>query len=247
MPTRRQLATYPIGIILNGLVAEYRFDDGIGAGLRESRSGYHGTLGVGASDLPDWVAEGLDFVPGNSDVVINSTMPDGVILGALTVCIVANIDTGANFRAFVVKALTNAGTDNPLDFRTDNAATPKLTTVRGTTIIGNRYEYSGPTVTIGSWRMYTVTCPDGLVESVPTFYVGAAPTTGTKVFGTSTGLSVTGSGAAFRIGRRADGATQMDGKIAYILVYSRALSGAEVAQNYSALRRILTNRGIALP
>jgi hypothetical protein len=234
-------------IVRSSLVSEYRFDKGSGTSLLDYVSKYNGTLGAGASDLPDWVATGLDFVPGNSDVVINSTMPDSVLLTACTVSVVANIDTGSAFRAFVVKALTNAGTDNPIDFRTDNAATPKLTTVRGTTIIGNRYEYSGPAITIGSWRMYSVTCPDGLVASAPTFYVGATSTAATKVFGTSSGLSVTGSGAALRIGRRADGSTQMDGRIAYILIYNRALTSAEITQNYNALKAMLVSRGISLP
>lgn len=244
MPARQRQPLTPIGLIRNGLFAEYRFDDGGGAAVREARGGYHGTLGTGGSDQPDWATEGLDFVPGNNDVVVNTTMPDSLFLGAITALVVANIDTGSAFRGFAYKSAGAGGTNNPLEFRTDNAATPVLASIRANATTTRNWK-NGAT-TIGGWRMYGLTYPDGLCESAPTFYVGTTPVAPTNDAGAATG-ACTGSGANLRIGLRADNFVKMDGKIAYLLLYNRALSGSEIAQNYAALGRILTKRGITLP
>jgi len=247
MPTLQQrqlLLANQKDIVRAGLVSEYRFDEGNGTTLTDSVSGYNGTLGAGAGDLPDWVAAGLDFVPGNSDVVTNATMPDSALLGALTVCIVCQLDTGSAFRAFLSKCLTNGATNNPLDFRTDNSATPKLASARSTAT-GTK-AYVGPNATIGAYRMYSVVYTDGNVDTVPTYYVGTTATGGSGATGSGSGAA-TGSGANLRIGRRADGAVQMDGIMAHVLIYNRALSATEIAQNYAVLQPRLARRGIVLP
>lgn len=242
------LASLGVGIaaptfVQSGLVAYYRFDDSAGTVLKDYASGYDGTLGTGGSDQPDWVTAGLDFVPGNADVVTNSTMPDSVLLGALTVCVVANIDTGSTFRHFVGKHAGNAATAAPLDFRTDNAASPKINVGRANT--ANRVWQSNGAVTLGSWQMYSVTYSDGNVNTTPALYINTTAQTVTAVGGAGSGAA-TGSSADLRIGRRADGAVQMDGKIATILIYNRALSSTEITQNYTILQSLLASRGISL-
>lgn len=228
-------------VVTTNLLLEYRFDDGSGTTLTDYISGNNGTLGTSSSDRPDWVTEGLDFVPGNSDVVTNATLADTNLLGALTVIVVANIDTGSAFREFVCKAAGNGGTQNPLDFRTDSGATPKLVVVRANTTSGL---YNGPNVTVGGWKMYSVVCPSA-IETSPTFYVNTASTGGGIEVGAATGAP-TGSSANLRVGRRADGATQMDGKIAYLSIYNAALSSGDISTNYTALQAYLAGRGISL-
>lgn len=232
------------GLVTNSLVSEYRFDEGTGTTLTDYAGGYTGTLGTSAADRPDWVTAGLDFVPGNADVVTNATMPDSVLLGACTACVVAQLDTGSAFRSFFIKAASGGATNCPLEFRTDNAATPVLVANRSTAA-ANR-SYSGPSVTLGAYRMYSVVYADGNVNTVPTFYVGTTATGGGGASGVGTGAS-TGSGANLRIGRRADGNVQADGIIAYILIYNRALSADEIAQNYNTLKARLAARSITLP
>ncbi len=234
-------------LVASGLLIEYRFDDGSGTTLTDYVGGFNGTLGTGAADRPDWVAAGLDFIPANADVVINTTFPDTNVLGAITICVVANIDTGAAFRAFIGKCLTNGGSNNPFDFRTSNAATPLLILIRANGSGGVVREYAGQATTLGAYRMYSVVCSDGLVQTAPTFYIGSSAQVGSLVGGGNQNGAVTGSSASLRIGRRPDGAVQMDGIIAYILIYSRALSAGEIAQNYAALQTQLAPRGITLP
>jgi hypothetical protein len=65
--------------------------------------------------------------------------------------------------------------------------------------------------------------------STPQFYVSGVPFTGTGTVTTATDL-----GAAVWIGRRYDGATQLDGRIYYVALFNRVLSAAEhasLAQN----------------
>src|ERR687897_3703927 len=68
-PRRRAAkgAGLPI-IVQDGLVAEWRFDDGSGQVLTDySGNGNHGTLGANSSvgaDDPTWIPEGLSFASG---------------------------------------------------------------------------------------------------------------------------------------------------------------------------------------
>ena len=232
-----------LDIVRSGLVSEYRFNEGSGLTLTDYASGYNGALGTGGSDQPDWVTAGLNFVAANADVVVNTTMPDSALLGALTYCVVANIASGSAFRAFLSKSVGSGSAANPGEFRTDNSATPKLFSARANAAANT---YSGPNAVVGAYRMYSMTLADGNVNTAPIFYVGTTPTTGTLSTGTATGAA-TGTSQNLRIGRRADGAVQMNGTIASVLVYNRALSAAEITRNYQALQASLATRGITLP
>jgi hypothetical protein len=230
-------------IVTSSLLVEYRFDDSSGTTLTDYAGGFNGTLGTGAADRPDWVSAGLDFVPANADVVINSTMPDTNVLGAVTICVVANIDTGAAFREFCSKCLTSGALNNPFEFRTSNAATPILILIRSHAT--DTKIWNGPAVTLGGYQMYSAVSPTD-IGAATTFYIGNAATGGVNGGGSGTGPA-TGAGANLRLGRRADGAVQMDGVMAYMLIYSRALSVGEIATNYAALQSYLTPRGVVLP
>lgn len=234
----------PLLLVRSGLVVEYRFDDGQGTILTDYAGGYHGTLGTGAADRPDWAPAGLDFVPGNADVVTNATMPDSVFLGAngFTVCVVARFDTGSAIRHFLGKHATSGATQNPIDFRTDSSATPIVRLARANT--ATRSWAMNVSSTLGAYRMYSVVTAQ-TIDSTPAFYIGATPVGATSI-GSGTGVP-TGSSANLRIGRRADGAAQMDGVISYILIYNRQLSAAEIARNYAVLQVLLAPRGVNLP
>lgn len=230
-------------VVRNGLVIDYAFDAGQGTILPDPRGGYDGTLGTSASDRPDWVAAGLSFVAANADVVINSTLPDSVFLGldGFTVCVVASIASGSALRHFLGKHASGGATACPIDFRTDNQAAPRLVLNRANTATRS---WTGPATTVGAYRMYSLTAPQA-IEGTPIFYVGVTPTAGTGA-GTGTGAA-TGSAATLRMGRRADGAVQMDGTIAALLVYGRQLGAGEITQNYAALKARLGGRGVVLP
>lgn len=152
---------------------------------------------------------------------------DAPYLGKITIAALARVDTGAAFHHFAGKHTGGGGTQNPFDFRTDNAGTPALFLVRAN---GGFRGHSGPAVTLGVWKHYCVTTGT-LLEDLPTYYVDGVPTAGVHALGSGTGAP-TGSGADIRIGRRADGATQLDGAIGLLAIWRRALSGGEVAEWY---------------
>ena len=85
---------------------------------------------------------------------------------------------------------------------------------------------------LNSWHMISVTAPDGDIATQPTFYIDGVSVTANLTIGSSG--QVTGSGADIRIGRRADGVTQMQGSIDDVRIYNRALfPRREVKQLYS--------------
>ena len=217
-------ANHPLNV---GLVDLWLFNEVGGSKTYNlSNKGNHGTIN-GSVWKPGKFGQALDF-DGTDDYVNIPDADDTKYIGPLTICVWAKIDTGSAYRAFVDKHLTNGATNNPFDFRTNNAATPLLRFVRANT---NYREFSGPAVTLGVWKFYCVTVSSGLVETVPIFYIDAIPTTGSLVFGTVTG-AVTGSGAAIRIGLRAATAVKMDGRIDNVRIYRRALSMQEIRWLY---------------
>lgn len=164
---------------------------------------------------------------GSNDYMFGSVTSDSSYTGSITLSVWANIETGAQYRHLMGKHLSNGGADNPFDFRTSNAATPALTTVRANT--GNRI-YTGPSVNLGSWAHYVFTHP-GALEQAGSFYVNGVPTI-SGISGTGTGLP-TGTGAPLRMGIRHDGVVKMDGGMDEIRITSDTKSSAWIAAEYN--------------
>jgi hypothetical protein len=176
------------------------------------------------------VGQALEFDGANDYVSISDT-DDSKYTGSLTLCTWAKIDTGGAYRHFMGKHSSSGATQNPFDFRTDNAATPKLTLVRAnSTNIG----WEGPTVTLGQWKYYCVVAP-ALIQSAPTFYIDGVATTGTIASGSGTGAA-TGSGAPIVIGLRPDNAVIMDGAMDEVRIYNRELTSNEIVALYNSGR-----------
>lgn len=230
--------------IVSGALIEYRFDDGTGQVLTDySGNAWHAQLGLtSGSDAkdPTWTAEGLTFVRTANQHVQQLTITDTPFLGALSVCIVAKLAYGvAAGQLLAGKRLTDA--NSPLFFR--STPTDILEQRRGNP--GGSRLWNGPAIVgAGLWGMYSVVCPDALVETAPVFYVGATGTTGSLSSGTGTGAP-TGVSTVLGLGANPAGGTGVEGQIAYAVIYARALTGAEIFQNYSALKRVLAPRGVS--
>jgi hypothetical protein len=233
----------PPGIVQDGLVAEYRFDEGSGQVLTDySGNGHHGRLGTSGgadADDPNWTSEGLIFTGANGDHVECDTA--GISGGmARTLIGVAHYTNqlavgwngnGANLAptTFVVKPF-NAGGDY---FYFENGT--------GTGVYFN----------VGAGLL----CPDGQYNCMAYTQSGANVNTGigyvngvsVPVVGQSgaTNLVLNTSGNLF-FGKDADGTFHTQ-KWAYFLVYDRALSAEEIEQTRQALALILAPRGITLP
>jgi hypothetical protein len=106
------------------------------------------------------------------------------------------------------------------------------TEVANNTFFGGFYnsgwvKTSGIPSVLNQWWNLTLTFSNGELK----FY-----NSGNLYSTTSTVLIPTSSGAGFRIGRRWDTADYFVGRIPNIKVYNRALSQAEITQNFNALR-----------
>ena len=218
----------------NGLVGNWRLDETNGSTTADvSGNNYTGTLTNFTSGTP-WttgkVGNALNF-DGVNDYVDIVDADDTKYTGALTICEWAYIRTGGGSRHFAGKHLSNGGSNNPFDFRTDAGATPTMVFVRANA--GGYRLWTGPSVTLGTWKYYCVTASDGTLTTAPNFYVDGAKTIGTNTSGSGAG-AVTGVGTNIRIGNRADGVVKMDGFIDEVRVYSRALTGTEITDLYNA-------------
>ena len=87
------------------------------------------------------------------------------------------------------------------------------------------------TPVIGTWYQFVYT-----VNKVGANYMGTLYVNNTAITGTTSSTIAPGSDAAgMRIGRRWDTGEYINGSIPVVRIYNRALSTAEIAQNYNAL------------
>jgi hypothetical protein len=201
-----------------GLEFDFSFLERGGGATFDLRYGRRGAF----TDSPTWVNPGINFT--GSAVVESSAVPDAPFFGAITLVWKGVIRTGSGFRHFAGKHEGGGGADNPFDFRTNNAGTPRLALIRANA--GGFTNFEGQEVSLSTVNTIAVVTP-GVIQTAPIFYVNSSATTGNGVAGSGTGPA-TGTASTLRIGRRADGVVQMDGVVEFCRGYSRALSADEI-------------------
>ncbi len=133
--------------------------------------------------------------------------PSYNLIGEMSIIWRGVIDTGSAFRHFAGKHATGGGTNNPFDFRTSNAASPKASLTRATAAGANTY--AGPVLPLG--KLFTIAVSQNtLVNGDVTFYLDGVPSAGVLTGGASS--FVTGNTEPLLFGRRADGVVQLDGR-----------------------------------
>jgi hypothetical protein len=215
----------PMGVIQDGLEAEYRFDEGEGDVLPDATgNGHDGALGSGDA-APTWGATGLTF-DGTNDVV---TCDDAGISGA----------TARTLMLFYVPITTGdvgagwAGGSQVYDFRNTGGGGNIFMRAGGTndTVALN---VSGTT-----WRTLT------LRQTGSNFNTASFQLDGGTPVACDTNAEVNTSGnLKFSEG---GGGQFANITMGYALVYSRALTDDEVEQNRDIVREILATRSITLP
>lgn len=163
----------------------------------------------------------------SSYVVTSSAPPDTNYLGPLSIVYRGRVNSGSAYRAFVGKTSGNGATANPFDFRTTNDPTPKLALVRANTAFS---EIDGPAITLNQIQTYGVTTNSSNVanNAGTLFYVDGVQSSFSAASGSGSGAP-TGGGNNIQIGRRPDGAVQMDGTCEMVLIWNRVLSADEMA------------------
>ena len=223
-------ATTHQAIVTDGLVAEWRFDEGAGQVLTDySGNGNHGTLGANSgssTDDPTWTPQGLsfdggDFVGFAGNLGVSGTQARSVIFVANT--------TGAN--RFAAEWIGN-GTNGRRWTLRDQASGDEL-----------RLEIAGAGHTsalalTNAWRFFACTQAGANINTGVLYLDGSA-----AAIPTSATIDTTGNFSITTL----IGAPYGNPVVAYGLVYNRALTPAEVEQNRAALKSILAARSITLP
>lgn len=169
---------------------------------------------------PTWTANrGLDFA---TTAFVDRAAADADYLGPVTLFWFGAVDTGSAFRHYMGKHAGAGATANPFDFRTTNDPTPRTRLVVANTAVR---DYQGQLITLGAREAHAVNRP-ALIETVPTEYLNGLPFAMSLQAGAGTGAP-TGTGANIRVGRRADGGVQLDGRMEAVFIWKRLLSNDE--------------------
>jgi hypothetical protein len=229
-------------VLQDGLVAEWRFDDGAGQVLTDYTGGHHGQLGSTAgSDAndPTWTAQGLSF-DGSNDYVYTSNweFPSP----GFHVDIVGHFSStsaGTDFVVIFGTTRTGAGDDDtsPLIlFREGATASIRIRIGNGTT---SALSSPGGTVFDNGWHHISIDYDSSLLQ---------VEVDGASVISQTTGLTpnVINASTVFGIWHNLLllPATM---SLGYVTVYEGSFSPEQKAQQASALAGIMAARGITLP
>lgn len=216
----------PGGIVKNGLVAEYRFDEGSGQVLTDYRGGYNGQLGSTAgSDTndPTWGTEGLTFATDDYVTCGNPSAFNFAANSQITLITVAKT-TAVGAQSLLLKGRDAIAFNYNMSLSgTSLRAGNTLNDVNIGTVQANTFQFLASV-----WDGTNVTGWVNKTKGSPVAMATAAPDIG-----------------PLNIGGPAQG--YLNGAMAYALLYNRQLSDGEMTQNYNALKAKVVARGIVLP
>lgn len=242
-PRRRAARSAPPPLIVqDGLMAEWRFDDGAGQVLTDYRGGHHGqlgsTTGPDAND-PTWTAQGLSFDGSNDFVYTTDWEFPSPEFHVDIVGQFSSSGAGTDFVAVFGTTRTGAGDDDTsplIVFREGVTAGIRIRIGNGTT---NVLSNPGGTVFDNGWHHVSIDY-DGsqlTVEvdgaSAISQIVGLTP----NVINASTVLGIWHNLLLLP-------ATM---SLGYVTVYEEVFSPEQKAQQGGALAEIMAARGITLP
>ena len=152
--------------------------------------------------------------------------------GAMTAVVITELDALANYTALFYKQGSTT-TDAPYEISVSSvgvgSSNGRITFLRANTNY-HIWSHSTDIVSAAANTRQTLifrTNGQARLEDAPTVIVNGVKTTLDTEFNTGATGAVTDNGAAVWIGRRYDGATQLDGRIYYVALFNRAISDAE--------------------
>jgi Concanavalin A-like lectin/glucanases superfamily len=243
-PRRRKAtgATLP-AILQDGLIAEWRFDDGSGQQITDySGNGFHAQLGTTSgsdTDEPTWSSTGVDCVLSAAENLITTGTAAGISgAAARTMIVVAQCDLSELGFGFF-QWTGDGGLTTRWQFLLRGANADFL----GWEINGGIGFTTSLSPTTNTWHYLAITQDDqGDGDGIVIYLDGASESSP----GGGISIDTAGNIAMGPLGAGQTGILKK-GKFAYTLLYDRALSPAEVAHNRMALAAILAGRGIMLP
>jgi hypothetical protein len=235
-------ATTPQVIVAEGLVAEWRFDEGAGQVLTDHAGGHHGqlggTAGADAND-PTWTAQGLSFDGSNDYVYTTDWAFPSPQFHVDIVGYFASTGGGTDFVVVFGTTRTGAGDDDtsPLIlFREGATASLRIRIGDGAT---NVLSSPGGTVFDDAWHHLSIDYDgsqltvevDGTVAISQTIGLTPNTITASTLFGIWHNLALLP--ATMTLG--------------YVTAYDGTFSSGQKAQQAAALAAIMAGRGVALP
>lgn len=149
--------------------------------------------------------------------------------GALTLVIMCEVDALSGYGALIAKQATTT-TYCPYELRIGDGSTDsKISFLRANTNY-HIWSHSTDIVSAAANTRQTLifrTNGQARLEDAPTVIVNGVKTTLDTEFNSGVTGAVTDNGASVWIGRRSDGATQLDGRIYYVALFNRAISDFE--------------------
>lgn len=232
----------PPSIVQDGLVAEWRFDDGAGQTLTDHKGGFHGTLGASAgaaADDPTWTAQGLSFDGG--DLVTLPVMP---AVEAVDIVFHTGSAISAASSGRMLIGHGNGSDVVALGSTTGFLANEIIAVIQDSSDYGSNrrvgWTHASDSIAAG-WHLIQIDFRSG----TPTWDVLLD---GISKANASVGTPVAiASSQPWWFGQHPTGASKFTGQIAYALAYSSARTPEEVGQNRAALANLLSARGITLP
>lgn len=217
--------------LASGLVNCLLFNEGGGAKVYDlANASYVATLTAGGT-LPAWTTDGQTIglnTAGTSSPNLQITAPDTAYLGNLSILWAGSVRVGSTFHNLAFKSTGNGASNNPFEFRTDNTNPPRLQLVDADASNLNTWTCA-TTFSVGAPHQLGVSRPAAL-NTAPTFYIDGVK--GAAASGGGSAVTATGTNAVINILRRADGGTNLDGKISLFYIWRRLLLAEEFQSLY---------------
>ena len=234
-------------LVTDGLVAEYRFDDGSGQVLTDySGNDYHlqlgSTSGVDIND-PSWVTEGQSFSGsiGIEDYNIKTAVvPAALMPDAFTyMAVFESVDPDARMNALTWSS--DATIEPCLAFYWTDESQPMIYFSGSNYRIFNNSE----SMNDGVWRVVTFVVPGAAQTSINTSQCYVDKTACTVASTVATGAQ--DAKDAFIIGNPLQTTSRFAGKQGFSALYNRALTESEIFQNVDYITALMGGRGVVVP
>lgn len=228
-PALRNIILAPQGIVKRGLVAWYDFTDPAGSQVLTDKSGYenHGQNGSTAgADTNDVTFDGVKGTFGGDDYI---SLPADI----------RNLISA--FSNYTIEILFN-GTTTALFSSTISASNRMAIEIIEGSLRASHYNGAS----------HLCARSGALNTSITNYlsYVFSADNNGRLLLNgnelTGTTDATTRVNVNCFIGTRTDGKASFNGSIYYVMIYNRRLTVVEQKRNYRSIRKIATQRGIAI-
>lgn len=231
--------------VRNGLIAEYRMDDGSGTNLNDyTLNALDGTLPV-APATPTWATEGLSFDGG--DYVY---LPDGISTafhGKNAVTIMAVVNRNTNNVTTNLLDITHIAGTSKIYFWFDNVNRLALRTRSVSTDLPANVTKTTTTTFTNTTRYLSITGVSRLSEGTIDIYINGVKegATFSATFGQTTFAAANGNSP--RLGSESGSADPFRGVVCWFVIYNRALSQSEINKNHAYfVSKLKKSRGITI-